>query len=215
MRNTLNDRLVYTVCIFSLVLSGVYLALIFQGLSLSNFLSSLANLATIGGFLLGLYAIRRWKNNSKLAFVYTELLLLKKQVREVTGHFNRSKMYGVRSQKLLFEQSLNKVFEFENSLRHFEFSYEMALGVDSAAEIFEKMIEIENFKSHMMLLRSLTITERHVTNSDISDTDIIYLALNNHSQVSSYLSQMKSIFTNKNVYFEQINHELDLLSKEL
>jgi hypothetical protein len=91
----------------------------------------------------------------------------------------------------------------------------MALGADLASEMFEKMSEIENFKSHMTLLRSLTVTERYVTDSNISDTDLIYLALNNPSQLSSYLSQMKSIFTNKNIYFEQINHELDLLSKAL
>ncbi|MDA7747069.1 hypothetical protein N8878_07045 [Psychromonas sp.] len=59
-----NDKFVYTVCIFSLVLSGVYLALIFQGLSLSVFVSSLANLATIGGFLLALYAIGIWKKKA-------------------------------------------------------------------------------------------------------------------------------------------------------
>ena len=210
-----NDKFVYTVCIFGLVLSGVYLALIFQGLSLSVLLSSLANLATILGFLVALYAISIWKNKSKLAFVYTELLLLQKQVSDVNGHFNLSKTYGINSQKLLFEQSLNKVFELESSLRHFESSYEMTLGIDSARDMLNKACEIENFKSHITLLRSLTVTERHVTNSDMSDIEIIYLALNNPDQVSSYLSQMKSIFTRKNIYFSQINHELDLLSKAL
>ncbi|WP_405600488.1 MULTISPECIES: hypothetical protein [unclassified Pseudoalteromonas] len=210
-----NDKFVYTVCIFSLVISGVYLALIFQGLSLSIFLSSLANLATIGGFILALYAISIWKNKSKLVFVYTELLLLQKQVSNVQGHFSMSKIYGTNAQKLLFEQSLNKVFELENSLRHFESSYEIALGTDSARDMLNKSFEIENFKLHITLLRSLTVTERHVTNSDMSDTDIIYLALNNPDQVSSYLSQMKSIFTNKKIYFRQMIHELELLGKAL
>lgn len=210
-----NDKFVYTVCIFGLVLSGVYLALIFQGLSLNVVLSSVANLATIGGFLLALYAIGIWKNKNKLAFVYTDLLLLQKQVSDVNGHFNMSKTYGINAQKLLFEQSLNKVFELENSLRHFEFSYEIALGIDSARDMLNKACEIENFKSHITLLRSLTVIERHVNMSDMSDIEIIYLALNNPDQVSSYLSGMKSIFTNKKIYFNQINHELDLLSKAL
>lgn len=210
-----NDKFVYTVCIFGLVLSGVYLALIFQGLSLNVVLSSLANLATIGGFLLALYAIGIWKNKNKLAFVYTDLLLLQKQVSDVDGHFNMSKIYGINAQKLLFEQSINKVFELENSLRHFESSYEIALGIDSARDMLNKACEISNFKLHITLLRSLTVIERCVNNSDMSDIEIIYLALNNPDQVSSYLSGMKSIFTNKNISFNQINYELDLLSKAL
>jgi len=211
----LNDKFVYTISILGLVISGVYLALIFQGLSLTNFISSLANLATIGGFFLAIYAICVWKKKNKLTFVYTELLLLQRQVSDVTGHFNMAKIYGIKSQKALFEQSLNKVFELEHSLRHFESTYEMVLGVDSATTMLKKMCEIENFKLHIILLKSLTATERHVTNSDMSDTDIIFIALNNPDQLSSYLSQMKSIFTNKCIYFNEIKKELDLLSEAL
>ena len=211
----LNDKFVYAICIISLVLCGVYLTLIFQGLSLNYLLSSLANLATIGGFILAIYAISIWKNKTKLAFVYTELLILQKQTNDVMGHFNLSKTYGVGSQKSLFEKSLNKVFEFESSLRHFQFSYEMALGIDFTERVFSKMRAIEDFKSHMTLLKSLTVTERYINNSTLSDIEIIYLALNHQDQLSSYMSQMKDIFTNKNIYFNEIKDELNLLSKQL
>lgn len=100
-------------------------------------------------------------------------------------------------------------------MSHFKSTYELVLGVKTAAEMLKNAHEIENFKLHITLLRSLSVTMRHLGNLDMTDMNIIYLALSNDEELSLYQSQIKSMFINKNISFNQIKNELDVLGKAL
>jgi hypothetical protein len=201
------DRFVFLVCIVSLILSGVFSSLIFQGLDFVMFLSILSNLATIGGFFFAVYAFNIWKKQRKLEFIHHEIMHLQKSIVECSSFLGQARAYAINKQKVFFIEALQKAFTLDKTIRDVTSTIEINshLALDN---LLGSNSEIEKYQDFILLLRSLVIAERQFNDSELSDFDIIYSSVSGREDCPNHRTQLRSIFMRQNVNFKQMNMEV-------
>tara|TARA_R110001583_G_scaffold12426_4_gene55286 strand:+ start:137 stop:763 length:627 start_codon:yes stop_codon:yes gene_type:complete len=201
----LKEKFIFTVCIISIFVSGVYATLIFQGAGWGVILSSLANLATVMGFLLGLYVFNVWKSQGRREFTHSHLMDLLKQSHMAQGNFVLLIYYGMKSEEIRFYESMQSILDFSDNLEMFIkiCEYNSKLCVD------DRYIEITKFREYVVHLKSLTVAEREVSDKNKSDLEVLYFVLSNPSVCSSYLRGLNGYMRKTIICFPQVRVELE------
>ena len=213
----LNDKIIYSTCIISLVVSGIYASLIFQGVPMTELLSSLASLSTIGAFILALYITIIWKSQKKREFVLSELLVLTQQLSSIQNDFKNIQITldSCKQKPNEFEVSMSNVLDFSVSLRQFLSTYQTLLGVDMPTMINGDLIKLRRFYKYVMFLESVYVSEKSSSNDHTTKVQVLYIAYHEPERLKRTHHNLHEQLRPRGFELSDLRAELLNLSKEL
>ncbi|OEE37235.1 hypothetical protein A1QW_17450 [Vibrio anguillarum] len=213
----LNDKIIYTICIISLVVSGIYASLIFQGVPMTELLSSLASLSTIGAFILALYITIIWKSQKKREFVLSELLVLTQQLSSIQNDFKNIQITldSCKQKPNEFQVSMSNVLDFSVSLRQFLSTYQTLLGVDMPTMMNGELIKLRRFYEYVMFLESVYVSEKSSSNDHKTNVQVLYIAYHEPERLKRTHHNLHEQLRPRGFELSDLRAELLNLSKEL
>ncbi|HFG1874720.1 TPA: hypothetical protein ACGF19_003716 [Vibrio cholerae] len=184
---------------------------------MTELLSSLASLSTIGAFILALYITIIWKSQKKREFVLSELLVLTQQLSSIQNDFKNMQITldSCKQKPNEFEVSMSNVLDFSVSLRQFLSTYQTLLGVDMPTMISAELIKVKRFHEYVKFLESVYVSEKSSSNDNKTKVQVLYIAYHEPEQLKITHHNLHEQLRPSGFELSDLRAELLNLSKEL